>query len=375
MSENSDVRRIRTERTRRDSVGGEDHVMGGHVEGILFGLGNPLLDIMAVVTEEFLQKYHLNKEDCILCNESHLALFKEMVAQFNVEYVPGGAALNSIRIAQWLIGVPNATTYMGCISKDEFGTVLESKVKAEGVRAVFQYDHTEPTGTCAVCLTGQNRSLVAYLGAAKHLKVNHLKIPENRRFMESAHYFYMSSFPLTVSPASVLDVAKFASDNDRMLAFNLSAPFLCRDYHNAMMSVMPYVDILFGNEDEAKVFAEAEHWEAKDLREIALMLARLPKASGKRGRMVICTQGANPTLVIKEGVVAEYPVIPIKKEDIVDTNGAGDAFVGGFLSQLVQGGSIVDCIRAANYAANYIIQQSGCQIPDKPNFSPESVGF
>lgn len=36
------------------------------------------------------------------------------------------------------------------------------------------------------------RSLVAYLGAAKYLKASHLKIPENRRMMESAHYFYMS---------------------------------------------------------------------------------------------------------------------------------------------------------------------------------------
>ena len=30
-----------------------------------------------------------------------------------------------------------------------------------------------------------------------------------------------------------------------------------------------------------------------------------------------------------DGKVKEYPVIPIAAEDIVDTNGAGDAFVGG----------------------------------------------
>ena len=30
-----------------------------------------------------------------------------------------------------------------------------------------------------------------------------------------------------------------------------------------------------------------------------------------------------------DGKVTEYPIIPIKEEDIVDTNGAGDAFVGG----------------------------------------------
>ena len=27
--------------------------------------------------------------------------------------------------------------------------------------------------------------------------------------------------------------------------------------------------------------------------------------------------------------VAQYPVIPLAKEKLVDTNGAGDAFVGG----------------------------------------------
>ena len=30
-----------------------------------------------------------------------------------------------------------------------------------------------------------------------------------------------------------------------------------------------------------------------------------------------------------DGKVTDYPIIPIKEEDIVDTNGAGDAFVGG----------------------------------------------
>lgn len=34
-------------------------------------------------------------------------------------------------------------------------------------------------------------------------------------------------------------------------------------------------------------------------------------------------------LLCLEGKVTEYPIISIKKEDIVDTNGAGDSFVGG----------------------------------------------
>ena len=61
-----------------------------------------------------------------------------------------------------------------------------------------------------------------------------------------------------------------------------------------------------------------------------------------------------------------YPVIELAPEKLVDTNGAGDAFVGGFLSQLVAGKSLPECIRAANFAAWTIIQQSGVTLPDTP---------
>lgn len=46
----------------------------------------------------------------------------------------------------------------------------------------------------------------------------------------------------------------------------------------------------------------------------------------------------------------------------------GDAFVGGFLSQLVLEKPIEDCVRAGCYAANVIIQRSGCSYPEKPDF-------
>lgn len=42
--------------------------------------------------------------------------------------------------------------------------------------------------------------------------------------------------------------------------------------------------------------------------------------------------------------------------------GAGDAFVGGFLSQLVQNKSFDDCIHVGICAARAIIQRSGCSV-------------
>ena len=50
---------------------------------------------------------------------------------------------------------------------------------------------------------------------------------------------------------------------------------------------------------------------------------------------------------------------------IVDTNGAGDAFVGGFLAQLAKNKSIEDCVKCGIWAATEIIQRSGCTFPEK----------
>ena len=83
---------------------------------------------------------------------------------------------------------------------------------------------------------------------------------------------------------------------------------------------------------------------------------------------VVFTQGADPTLVIADGAVTSYPVDRLPKELLVDTNGAGDAFVGGFLSQLAQGKPVSECVRAGHYASRVIIQRSGCSFPRECDF-------
>ena len=98
-----------------------------------------------------------------------------------------------------------------------------------------------------------------------------------------------------------------------------------------------------------------------------LQIARLPKQNGSRGRTVVITQGADPTVVATQGKLYQVPVITLPKEKLVDTNGAGDAFVGGFLSQLLTGKDIHECCRAGNYAAHIVIQRSGCTFPSKPD--------
>ncbi|XXG89641.1 hypothetical protein AAC387_Pa12g1594 [Persea americana] len=338
------------------------------LERILLGMGNPLLDITAVVDEEFLAKYGIKLNDAILAEDKHIPMYEELSTKYNVEYTAGGATQNSIRVAQWMLQTPGATSYIGSIGKDKFGEEMKKSSKLAGVNVPYYEDESAPTGTCAVCVVGGERSLIANLSAANCYKVEHLKRPENWALVEKAKYFYIAGFFLTVSPESIMLVAEHAAATNKVFMMNLSAPFICEFFKDVQEKALAYMDYVFGNETEARTFARVRGWETENVEEIALKISALPKASGAHKRITVITQGADPVVVAEDGKVRLFPVILLPKEKLVDTNGAGDAFVGGFLSQLVQEKPIEDSVKAGCYAANVIIQRSGCTYPEKPDF-------
>lgn len=134
---------------------------------------------------------------------------------------------------------------------------------------------------------------------------------------------------MTVSPETIQNVAKHAFENNKVFTMNLSAPFLCEFFKKPMRAALPYVDILFGNETEAEAFSKANDLGTTDIKEIALKISNMEKINDKRKRIVIITQGANPVLLVKDGTLTEFPAVKLSEDKVIDTNGAGDAFVGG----------------------------------------------
>ncbi|KAL9278285.1 putative adenosine kinase [Arabidopsis thaliana] len=383
-------------------------------DGIFLGMGNPLLDISAVVDDEFLTKYDIKLNNAILAEDKHLPIliqcftsldffqqnissslcnidyivdglmnrnslsnffvsffkrYDEMSSKFNVEYIAGGATQNSIKVAQWMLQIPGATSYMGSIGKDKYGEAMKKDATAAGVNVHYYEDESAPTGTCGVCVVGGERSLIANLSAANCYKVDHLKKPENWALVEKAKFYYIAGFFLTVSPESIQLVSEHAAANNKVFTMNLSAPFICEFFKDVQEKFLPYMDFVFGNETEARTFSRVHGWETEDVEQIAIKISQLPKATGTYKRTTVITQGADPVVVAEDGKVKKYPVIPLPKEKLVDTNGAGDAFVGGFMSQLVKEKSIEECVKAGCYASNVVIQRSGCTYPEKPDFN------
>lgn len=328
-------------------------------------MGNPLLDISATVKPELLEKYNLKANDAILTEDE--AIFKDLLAEYEVDYIAGGATQNSIRVAQWVMGKPQASTYFGCVGDDDSLKKLLEKSEEAGVKSQYQISE-HPTGRCAVLITGQERSLVTKLDAANHFNVSHLENPDNWKLVEKAQVVYSAGFFLTVSVDSMLKVAKHCAAKNKTYCMNLSAPFLSQFFKDQMMSVLPFTDMVFGNETEAAAYAESQSLGITDVKEIAKRIAMLPKENGSKSRLVVITQGSDPVVVVSEGEVTEYPVTPLAADQIVDTNGAGDAFVGGFLSQYVQKKPLSVCVSCGVWAATHIIKRSGCTLPNTMDF-------
>ncbi|TPX65331.1 adenosine kinase [Spizellomyces sp. 'palustris'] len=335
---------------------------------VFLGIENPLLDISARVDPTLLTKYNLKANDAILAADEHKPLYKELVDTCQVEYVAGGAAQNALRGAQWLLP-PKQTVYIGCVGRDANAQILRDAAAKDGLRTEYLEDPDTPTGLCAVLITGTHRSLCTDLLAANNYKVEHLQKPEIWSLVENAKFFYTGGFFLTVSPPAAMLIGEHAAKNNKVFTMNLSAPFISQFFTKPLDELLPYVDILFGNESEAEAYAEAHNWGTKDVKEIARKIAALPKVNSSRSRTVVFTQGAEQTILVSEGSVKEYPIIKIQPEAIVDTNGAGDAFVGGFMSQFVQGKPFDTCVAAGHYVANVVIQRSG------PTYPKEAHGF
>ncbi len=337
-------------------------------EGVLVGLGNPLLDITIKADEAFLKKYELEANNAILAEPKHQPMFPDMIQNFNPEFIAGGATQNTIRVAQWMLQKTHATTFFGCVGNDKEAETLRQKGGEAGVNVRYQVNTSVGTGLCGAVITGENRSLIAELGAALYFHHSFLQEQENMDLIRKAQVFYVGGFPFPVTPQSVKLIADHACTTNKTLVMNLSAPYLCHFFLNPKINIMPYIDILFCNESEAATFCDMAGIKTKDIQEMAKEVAKLPKKNTNRNRIVIFTQGRDPTVVCKDGQVTMHPILPVEKKLIKDTNGCGDSFVGGFLSQLVQGKPIEDCLRAGNYAARVVIQHWGCTYPPKPDF-------
>jgi adenosine kinase len=178
--------------------------------------------------------------------------------------------------------------------------------------------------------------------------------------VDAAEVFYVEGFFLTHGTDAVLELSKKSSTLSKVFALNLSAPFIAQFFSTQLQSVLPFCDIIIANESEAEAYALAVGLPDKtDLAAVARAIAISPKANASRPRVVIFTHGAESTVMVTSAEPNSpkvFKVTPIPSEQIVDTNGAGDAFAGGFLGAFVAGKSLDECVEIGHKMGAMCVQ-------------------
>lgn len=237
---------------------------------------------------------------------------------------PGGAPAN-VACAAAKLGTPAGIITK--LSNDVFGRFLYSYAQGLGcvdLRGVVRSD--DPTGIAFALLdeTGE-RDFVFF----RHGCADAMLRPEDIReeLLDECSILHFSSVSLAAEPArsATLHAARMARKKGKLVSFdiNFRAP-LWNDPESAYPAVaeaMALAHIVKASEEEAALFGAPAPDDA----------ARLFLEKGPS--LVLITFGSNGSCYYTRDFSGTVPSFPVRA---VDTTGAGDNFMGAFLSRFIQ---------------------------------------
>lgn len=264
---------------------------------------------------------------------------------------------------------------IGCIGKDNYGEMITEGLKKVNVEPVLEISETELSSRCACAIVDNVRCLLPQIRASSKLSQSFVE-KNIQKILEGDILFIEGYFLIECWDIVKLLLSSYEMQGKK-ICFTFSAVFMVEAFFDRVKFVADNADFLFANEDECEAFVKKLGGQAglSDKENSALIHQSLDK---DEGRVLVLTHGPKPTVVSTWDyenktfkTFFEQEVLPVDPKKIEDTNGCGDALVGGFLSEYIKGSDLKKCISAGQYAAYEVIQQIGCQFPDAPNFKSD----
>lgn len=310
----------------------------------VYGIGNPLIDIIAQVTDNELERLGIHKGAMHLINKHRRGELLKHIEEKQLKYSCGGSCPNTI-ITLASLGI--ATTLAGKVGTDEFGTIYKKRLKDLGV-----YDELEtcpePTGSSIILISPDSeRTMNTYLGANRF----YTKEDILEETLAQADYFHFTGYMWdTVSQKQAIERAlEVAYTKKVTVTFDIADPFAVgRNRDEFLNLVSEHADVVFANSEEARIL-----FENYDPYECC-------KSMGKLCETAIVKNGKMGSFISHKRKLMRIPVQgPVTP---TDTTGAGDIYAAGFLYGLCRELSIEDAGYIASVLAGEIIQQRGAQL-------------
>jgi len=310
----------------------------------ILGIGNAIVDVLAKVDDEFLNKNKLIKGSMKLINKSE---FEDLKKNIKIEkVVAGGSVANSMAGVAYLQGNPS---FVGKINSDNFGELYKKSLQDINVKfSYIEKDEDLSTGASIILITPDSeRTMCTYLGISSHLSasdINEKNIADHKLvFLEG--YLWDKG----ISEKMFKHVISISKKNRVKIAMSLSDIFCVnrhkQDFYNLLKNEL---DILIGNENEINELASK-----KNLLDSINQLKSLNK-------LIVITRSENGSIAIKNNEIINCN--SVKVDRILDLTGAGDLFAAGFLKEYLDNSEITKCLETGSMLASKIIQKIGARL-------------
>lgn len=260
-----------------------------------------------------------------------------------MELHPGGCATNtSIGLSK--LGIK--TRAIGKVGKDIFGNFLIKVLEKHNVdTSGIAYSQKRGTSFSFAMINREGeRSFLHYTGADEdlHLKDINFKLIKDARILHIAGFNLMPGF----DGEPIAKVLKRAKKDGITTSLDTAWNSRVKNWKEIIKPSLPYLDIALPSIEEAKMFTGKEEKEeiADFLLKFGVKIVGLKM--GERGCYIKTKK--------EEFWIPSYPV------KAIDTSGAGDAFVAGFLAGIIKGWNLQKTGKFANAVGALCVQAIGC---------------
>ena len=243
----------------------------------------------------------------------------ETISGEDLQVIPGGKGANQA-VAAARLGAN--VSMLGRVGKDNFGDFLLNNLQSNHVDTQLVQRDEASTGTATIIVDGNGQNSIV-LSAGANGKVSLADVDH-----ASFSNFSLLLLQLEIPIPTVLRAAQRAHENGLRVILN---PAPAQSLPDELIAL---VDFLIPNETELSLLTGVNVNDIPSAENAArVLLARGVKT-------VIVTMGSKGALIVDMETSAGAHVDTFKV-NVVDTTAAGDAFIGGFASKLIESASLL----------------------------------
>ncbi|MFA6089525.1 MAG: adenosine kinase [Candidatus Woesearchaeota archaeon] len=281
------------------------------------GLSNAMTDVVVAVRDNDLESLKIKKGNYYPIKKIDKNKLERIVKGNSIN-IPGGSPANVIRN---LSALGLETGLIFTIGNDKYGKEYARQLKKQNIEN-YGLKISGKSGVCYTLITPDGeRTFVSSKGVSDMLDCN-------GKYLDDANLFHTSGYELNSNAVFTHFYFEIAKNKKMITSFDLADKTMVKKLKKDMLEMMPFIDVLFMTEEEALEFDKDS-----------------PENTQKQfcdsyDMCVVLKKGKEGSIVRKGKIQYKIPIVPV---EVVNTNGAGDAYASGFLKKYLDGIDFMSC--------------------------------